>query len=587
VTSLARHLSIGIICGLATLIFSFLPIAELVELKGYDLLHFFRQYSAPPAEIVIVAIDEPSFAELGHQWPWPRSIHARLIDRLIAEGASVIGFDVIFSEPSSLYEDRIFAESLRKSDRIILASDIASAERGAYRQEMVVEPIPLFSRYATTGIATVPLDRDYVVRRLYPVVPGERRFAEAIAERHAQRQVGLPPANAMISYQIPPGKAETVSFYQALDSDRFLPRGYFRNKIVIVGKSLKSATEKTSDYFATPYLMQRGFGLMSGVELQANMVLNFLQDDFVRSINITWKIALTFLAALFGSFMQVWWKPIRSACLAVAGALLCVTISALVFNRLRIWLPAISFLFLFLLPYAIFGVHAYVRSESRRRELRRIFAQYLSPSILKNILDHPENVRLGGVKVEATVFFSDIAGFTTMSEKMQPEEISHLLNIYLSEMTKIIFDQQGTIDKFIGDAIMAFWGVPLPDDDHAFHACTAALEMQRRLKEMRRNMALQGYPELFVRIGINTGMVIAGNMGSHELFDYTVLGDTVNVASRLEGANKEFGTSIIISASVFEKVKDSVRVRLLGMVTVKGKTEGVIIYELLDNSPEE
>lgn len=572
--------------GVVIILLGMSPMGELIELKGYDLLHFFLKPGEPPKELVIVAIDEPSFAEMGLQWPWPRSIHARLVDRLIAEGASVIGFDIIFSEPSSPDDDRIFAEALRRAERVILASDIASAERGAYRQEMVVDPIPLFLRYATAGISTVPLDRDYVVRRLHPVVPGERRFAEAIAERHSQGQILLPPADAMISYRIPPGGAGTISFYQALDADRFLPKGYFRNKIVMVGKCLKSATEKTPDYFATPFLLQRGFGLMSGVEIQANMVLNFLQDDFVRRVGITWQIALTFLIAIGGSFIQAQWKPIRGACLAVSGAVLCMAVSYIVFNRLRIWLPAVSFSSLFLLSYGIFGADAYVRSERTRRELRRLFAKYLSPSILKSILDHPETVKLGGMKVEATILFSDIAGFTTLSEKMQPEEISHLLNIYLSEMTKIIFDQQGTIDKFIGDAIMAFWGAPLPDKDHAFHACQAALQMQRRLKEMRGKMAFQGYPQLFVRIGINTGMVIAGNMGSQELFDYTVLGDAVNVASRLEGANKEFGTSIIISDPVFEKVKNRVCVRLLGTVKVKGKTEAVKIYELLDNNPE-
>ncbi|MBI5632977.1 MAG: adenylate/guanylate cyclase domain-containing protein [Nitrospirae bacterium] len=573
--------------GVLTIFLGLSPMGELTELKGYDLLHFFLRPEEPPKELIIVAIDEPSFAEMGLQWPWPRSIHARLVDRLAAEGASVIGFDIIFSEPSSPYEDRIFAEALRKSDRVILASDITSAERGAYLQEMVVEPIPLFLRYATAGIATVPLDRDYVVRRLYPDVPGERRFAEAIAERYAQRQIVLPPADAMISYRIPPGRAGIISFYQALEPDRFLPRGFFKQKIVMVGKCLKSATEKTSDYYATPFIAQRGFGLMSGVEIQANMVLNFLQDDFVQGINLRWKIALTFLIALCGSFVQVQWKPLRSACLAVGGVLLSVAVSSVVFNRFRIWLPAISLSSLFMFPYAVFGVHAFVSSERKRRELRRLFAQYLSPSILKNILEHPESVKLGGVKVEATVLFSDIAGFTTMSEKMQPEEISHLLNIYLTEMTKIIFEQQGTVDKFIGDAIMAFWGAPLPDDDHALHACQAALEMQQRLRELRRNMVLQGYPELFVRIGISTGMVIAGNMGSDQLFDYTVLGDTVNVASRLEGTNKEFGTSIIISGPVFEKVKDRLSVRYLATVKVRGKTEAVRIYELPDNNPED
>jgi adenylate cyclase len=187
---------------------------------------------------------------------------------------------------------------------------------------------------------------------------------------------------------------------------------------------------------------------------------------------------------------------------------------------------------------------------------------------------------LGGVKVEATILFSDIAGFTTISERNTPEVISRLLNKYMTAMTRIITRHNGTVDKFIGDGIMAFWGAPLADPEHALNACRAALAMQERLAPLNRELRELGLPEVSFRVGVNLGEVIVGNMGSEELFDYTVIGDAVNLASRLEGANKQFGSQILISSFLYERVRERVEATLLGMINVKGKTDSVEVYAL-------
>ena len=578
-----RHLSIGVISGLMTALFSFFPILELIEMKGYDLFHSFKKPS-PSENIVIVAIDGPSFAEIGKQWPWPRSLHGRLIDSLKREGASAIGMDILFSEPSSPEEDRLLADAMREAGCVVLASDLEVITGERYTQEMAIEPIPILREEASTGIVTIPLDRDHVVRRFYPLRKGERLFSEEISRVHSGKSYSI-PENAYISYAGPPRSFRTVSYYQALKPDLFLPKNYFRGKIVLVGRAIKSSPEPQRthpDVFAVPFIFSKMSSFMSGVEIQANMVNDLLKGEFVTRGNRLLSLFIFLLMGLMGSLLQIRWKPMMSAVMTVICFSLYLMAAYYIFEQFRLWIPTLSVVLSISLPYTFFGIEAYVQSEKKRREIRRAFSHYLSPSILENVLAYPEKLRLGGEKVEATVLFSDIAGFTTMAEAMSPEEVASLLNRYFGEMTKILFEYKGTIDKFIGDAIMAFWGAPVADSDHALNACRAAILMQRRLRSFREELKDLNLPEIFIRIGINTGPVIVGNMGSPELFDYTVLGDTVNIASRLEGANKEFGTSVMISNSVYEKVASSVKTRLLGGIKVKGKAEEIGVYELVD-----
>ncbi len=579
-TVLAKHLAVGLICGLAALVFSILPIGELVELKGYDLLHFFRRYASPPAEIVIVAIDEPSFAELRLQWPWPRSLHGKLIDSLKEAGASVIAFDVVFAEPSLSGEDRALADAMKRAGNVVLASDVEVIADRKYAQEMGIEPLTLFREQALTGIVTVPMDRDNVVRRFYPVKGDERLFAEQVAFART-KTVRRVPEGAIIWYAGPSRTFETVSYYQALEPSRYLPANSLRGKIIIVGKAVRSGSEperSSPDIFATPFLFSGQRGLMYGAEIQANMVGDLLGGRFVTRPGKFKTGFLFFLMGILGSLIQIRWRPVRSGLftlLCLAGYLALAYHSL---ERMNLWIPALPVALPLLLPYGIWGAEAYVRSEKRRREIKAAFSHYLSPSVLESVLSHPEDLKLGGKRVEATVLFSDIAGFTEIAEKMPPEDVAGLLNRYMGEMTAIILQHKGTLDKFIGDAIMAFWGAPADDADHALNACRAALAMQERLESLRKELKADGLPGIDVRIGIHSGMVIAGNMGSPGLFDYTVVGDTVNLASRLEGANKQFGTRILISDSVYKKVK--AEARPLGRIGVKGKTEEVEVYEL-------
>ena len=582
---LIKHLVVGVACGLVSVLFCLTPPAELAELKTYDLLHVLRSSSPAPESIVLVAIDEASFAELGLQWPWPRSLHGRLATALSRAGAAAIGFDILFPEPSRPEDDRAFSEALAAVGNAVLASEVSTSEGRHFEQRMMVEPIPALKRYVRTGIVSIPLDRDFVVRRMPRRAAPEGLFSEALAAA-AGRPVAMVPEDAYISYASPPNSYLTVSYYQALEPDRYLPKEIFRGKIVIVGRTTTASVEPekgAADYFATPFLLLASAknSLMSGIEVHANMVHDLLAGAFVVRMGSAERAALVLLIGALAGLLQFRWRPFLSAVFTAAACLGLAAAALVLFDRYGYWIPIVSFIFPLGLSYAAFGADAYLHAERKKREIKRAFSHYLSPSVLEAVLADPDGLKLGGVAVEATVLFSDIAGFTTISEQNAPEVISRLLNRYMTAMTRTIMLHNGTIDKFIGDAIMAFWGAPLPDPEHAMNACRAAVEMRERLAPLNIELRGRGLPEVSFRIGINTGEVIAGNMGSEELFDYTVIGDTVNLASRLEGANKQFGTDILISRLVYDKVKDRVEARSLGKISVKGKAGTVEVYALL------
>ena len=321
--------------------------------------------------------------------------------------------------------------------------------------------------------------------------------------------------------------------------------------------------------------------LTPGIEIHANMLLSLMKDDFLKPLRSI--EAVLFLA--FFSFVLALinrnWSPIMSMSINFVVIIFYLLISFLLFNRQRLFLPfSAPFLAIFV-SFVSSGVMSYMGVERKRRYLRKAFSFYLSPQVAKKVLEDPERFKLGGEKVLATVLFTDLAGFTEMSEKMEPEEIVSILTRCMTEMTKIIFKYNGTLDKFIGDAVMAVWGTPAEDEDQATHACLAALEMQRRMKILSEEIKIPDY-RLSMRVGINTGTVMAGNMGSHERFDFTVIGDNVNIASRLEGLSKTYGTEIIISESTRAKIDRTFTVRELDWVKVKGKERAIKVYELMD-----
>jgi len=271
------------------------------------------------------------------------------------------------------------------------------------------------------------------------------------------------------------------------------------------------------------------------------------------------------------------------AALAVAGLLIYGLLALFYhsFTAYSVLLPVVPPIAAVALNYAGSAVYQYLTERRQKTMIKGMFSQYLNPSVVNELIAHPEKLRLGGEKKELTVFFSDIAGFTNFSEKLDPVELVHLLNEYLSEMTDIILRHDGTLDKYVGDAVMAIWGAPVELPNNALNACRAALQMQTATHRIAERWKDEGKPELVVRMGLNTDRMVVGNVGGSSRFDYTVIGDAVNLGSRLEGANKTYGTQIMISERTYELVKEEMLCRELDLIRVKGKSQPIRVFELV------
>lgn len=317
-----------------------------------------------------------------------------------------------------------------------------------------------------------------------------------------------------------------------------------------------------------------------------NIINTVLQGEFIRKTGRPFNILLMLVLAV-GIAVVVQRLDARKSLIAIGASFLAINIlNILIFAFFNVLIDQMGTSLALLLPSLTIGGMKFIREESQRRFIKLAFSHYLSPKVIENIIKDPDSFKLGGESRTITTFFSDIAKFSTISEKLAPTELVSLLNEYLSAMTDILLKYDGTIDKYEGDAIMAFFGAPHFFRDHAVKACYTALEMQKTLADMRLTWRKQGRDELFVRIGMNTGEAVVGNMGSRTRMDYTVMGDSVNLASRLEGANKYYNTGIMISENTYLEAKDRVEVRKLDMIRVVGKEEPITVYELLSKKGE-
>ncbi len=348
--------------------------------------------------------------------------------------------------------------------------------------------------------------------------------------------------------------------------------GVFAGKIVFLGASAAGLYDlrTTSVASAAP-----------GVEIQATVLANLLADDFLRPA--PWWIQDGVVAAvcLLAFVLALWFSSALGGGAANVGLGAAVVLGSAVAFRLGWWVDFIVPLVGLLLVFLVTALLRYVLEGQQKRFIRRAFGQYLHPEVVRQVADQPELLRLGGRKMDLTVFFSDVASFTGISESLPPEDLVNLLNRYLTRMTRIVMDEGGTVDKYEGDAVMAFWGAPVPAADHALRACRAALRQQSDLARFRRELAAEGGPEVQVRIGLASGPMIVGNMGSEDRFDYTVMGDTVNLGSRLEGANKVYGTRILINEQGRDLAAAAVEFRELDLLRVKGKREPIRVFEVL------
>ncbi|HEX7534882.1 MAG TPA: adenylate/guanylate cyclase domain-containing protein, partial [Syntrophales bacterium] len=348
----------------------------------------------------------------------------------------------------------------------------------------------------------------------------------------------------------------------------------FKDKIVIVGATAIGIY----DLRLTPYS-----SVFPGVEIHATAIDNILHGNFLHRSSGTSLLdvcVIVFCGLLIGIVVPRV-KAVQGMILALLIVTVFVVVNAFIFSRYNLWLNVVYPALTMIIIYLGITVYRYITEEREKKKIRGAFQYYLTASVINEMLKDPSKLKLGGDKKDLTVLFSDIRGFTTISEKLTPEDLVRLLNEYLTEMTNLVFKYDGLLDKYMGDAIMAVFGAPLDQPDHAVRACRTALDMMEELRKLQKKWADEGRPVFDIGVGINSGDMVVGNMGSDMRFDYTVMGDMVNLGSRLEGINKEYGTNIVISEYTYAAVKDALFCRELDSVRVKGKKLPVKIYELL------
>jgi adenylate cyclase len=585
-TALPAKFLAAIAAGVAVIFgaLTFVPLWSTIELKGFDALTVITAPLRSSLPITIVGIDEASFAQVNKQWPWPRSLYGKLVDQLSKSGAMVIAFDMVFAEESTPEDVAVLGKAITRAGNVVLASDMGYQESKLIKLWMRVDPLPALKQAgATNGFANVEPDPDRALRTL---PAGEDIFWRAIVARVNEKQPGLlsvaePPERAMIRYVGPDHTFPYVSFYQALEADTMLPPDAFRDQIVLVGRDLKSNVDARmangDDVFGTPFTMLTGW-LTPGVEVHANILETVIKGDAVQRAPAWWDFALLATVLAAGALAMRRWRPAVSAIVAVAFMAAIAALDYALFTRMKIWLPAFAAMASVITLYVALGGVAFVSEIRRRSEMRRAFALYVSPEVVDHVMAHPESLALGGERRDVTMLFTDLAGFTTFTEQLGAEQVTRILNVHFSRATAIIKRHGGTVNRFIGDAIMAMWGAPLDDPQQAVHACLAACEMQEDLEKLRSEFKAEGLPEIRMRVGIHSCNAIIGNLGSSERFDYTAIGDGVNLAARLEGVNKLYGTGILASGETVGRVAGAVPMRIVDRVIVKGKSEPVDIY---------
>lgn len=376
----------------------------------------------------------------------------------------------------------------------------------------------------------------------------------------------------LINYYGGKGTYPHISFADAVSGA--FPPGTFKDKIVLFG----ATSIGIYDLRTTPFEKA-----LPGVEIHAAVINNLLNQDFKIAPDILTYVEDLFIILVISIFLGF----VLPRLSAISGAFIAlITMVAVIwlnfyFFQKGVWLNLVFPLMSAVGTYTTITVYRYATEEKEKRQIKSAFGYYLHPEMVKKLADDPGALKLGGEKKVLTAFFSDIEGFSTFSEKMQPEELVSFLNVYLTEMTNIAYQYDATVDKYIGDAIVSFYGAPVPFEDHAIRACHSAIDMQLRLAELRAEWHKQGLPEVRMRIGLNTGPMVIGNMGSQSRFNYTMMGDTVNLAARLESQCKAYSIYLMIGEETYNQAKDAIDCRFLDYLVVKGKTKPVKVYELL------
>ena len=579
----------------------------------------------PPEDIIIAAIDEKSIDRLG-RWPWDRDIMADVVKKLKGLGVRIIVFDIIFSEAEK--NDTLFSKAMADAGNVILPvffefdseSDIPDEEFISDSSFVNIKNSDKFNQYNPIGAKkiTIPVpelgrsaialgyvntfpDDDGILRWEPLVIEYNGFIYPSITLQSAVKYLKIPNkmvileategirlgetyiptdrfGRTLINYY---GTDQTFSYFSISDIlDGNIKPEDFHDKIVLIGATAVGIY----DLRVTPFT-----AAMPGVEKHANVIASIIEKKFIKSVPRLVNITILLLSGLLLSLLIVRFKAFGGSAITISFLFFISLLGYYLFAQKGIWInityPILNIFFVFISV----TIYNYVAEERYAKRIRAMFSSYVTEKIVNELIKNPDMAKLGGERREITVLFSDVMGFTSFSEKHAPEDVVAILNEYLGEMTDIVLKWEGTLDKFIGDAILTFWNAPMRQENHAELAIKCALNMVGRLKELQKKWQAEGKPILDCGIGINTGEVIVGNIGAErKKMDYTVIGDHVNLGSRVESLTRKYNTHILITEFTLSKIKDlladetiwKTEVTGLEKVIVKGKERPVGIYRV-------
>lgn len=548
-----------------------------------------RGVMAPDPRVVLVSVDQKSVDELG-RFPWTRDRSAQMIEFLTRAGARVIAFDILFTEddPANPDDDDYLGRAAEQSGRSVFAMLFNYGENSKPVEPAV--PIPSLQKAnIDVGFVNNMPESDGVTRRLPLWVDYNGTLMPSLALAAYAAWVNKPPEflipqlKSFVQEETGGWNMAWVNFSGWRKEKPYTPFRYhsfsdvlrgkknpalFKDKIVIVGGTLPGLF----DLKAVPTVR-----IFPGPEIQANMIENLIRGRVLREVPSFLPVLLAiFLGLMAGLVMAN--APVKAGVGTVLGWIfLYFGVTQVLYTRYALLINYTLPTSTFFLTYLIVLVQRLFAEE----RIKGTWSQYMSPDVIDLLIHDPSRLKLGGEERPVSAFFSDVAGFTQISETMRPSVLVGVLNEYLLTMTDIIFKHGGLLDKYVGDMIVALWNAPLDQDRHAIRACLAALDQVRAQAVLQKKFTERGWPALDFRVGISTGQAVVGNMGSERRFTYTAIGDTVNLASRLEGVNKVYGTRLMISESTFQAAKDEIEAREVDLIRVQGKTQPIRVYELL------
>ena len=596
-----RRRAVTLTCGVAVALLCWVVylfgVFESLDRRLLDGYFVARGEKDTLAPIVVVAIDYESLQRLG-PWPWPRDVHGRLIQKLSAAGASVVGFDILFLDPTE--RDGALAAVAEEAANVVWASTFSNAANEQFLvREHRAPARTLLVPSAATGYVDLRFDPDGYVRRVPPVLPfGQqifRSFALTIAEQYRREPLlhvsgggtrwrsAIGPwvpteadGSLLINFAAPPYTFPMVPYIRVLEGT--VPASVFKDRIVLVG-----ATTAPSDSFFTPFystLFVEMSRLMPGVEIHANIVDMFLRGRFLSRIGAGMPLLLFLVIGLTAGILG------RRGLWVTLGALPACVVAPMVlgytmFATYEQWVPAAALSTSTLFVWGAVTLYGFVSERKEKNMVRATLERYVSPVLVREVIDQGVDLALGGKRQPLTILFSDIRGFTGIAERIAPEVLVGILCQHFARASEIIHRHGGTLDKFIGDAVMAFWGAPTPRPDHGLCAVRAAIEMQAAAGELSALIRDQVGEDLRIGIGINSGDAVVGNIGSPARMEYTAVGDPVNLASRIEAMTRQHQVDILITQFTYELVKYDVDAEPLGTTIVRGRTDPIAIYRVV------